>query len=92
MKNQRTLFLWKKPDHSPKKDSENPLVPERRRTAMDLSEVEIRFDNPTGTACGGYPAWGLFLSRVGLSQEIARFIKMNRGPLASMCRSSYSLR
>ena len=82
MKKQRTLFLWKKPDHSPKKDGENPLVPERRRTAMDLSEVEIRFDNPTATACGGYPAWGLFLSRVGLAQEIARFIKMNRGPLA----------
>lgn len=82
MRKQRTLFFRPTPEKSPKKNGENPPVPERRRTAMDLSHVEIRFDNPTATACGGYPTWGLFLDRVGLASEIARHIKMDRGPMA----------
>lgn len=82
MKKQRTLFLHQKPEHSPKKNGDNPLVPDRRHTAIDLGELEIRFDNPTATACGGYPAWGLFLDRIGLAAEFAHHLKMNRGPLA----------
>lgn len=82
MQKQRTLFLRQRPDQSPKKNGDNPLVPDRRHAAIDLAEIELRFDNPTATACGGYPAWGLFVQKTGVTAEIARHIKMNRGPLA----------
>ena len=64
MQTQRTLFFGKKPAKTPKKDGENPPVPERRFTALSPEDIEIRFDNNTATQFGGYPLWGAFLKEV----------------------------
>ena len=82
MRNQRTLFLGRRPARTPKKDGTNPPVPERRFAAIDPNEIEIRFSNRTATQFGGYPLWASFLDEVGLDAGIAQHIKMARGPRA----------
>jgi hypothetical protein len=82
MKNQRTLFFGEKPEATPKKDGENPLVPLRRFRALPVGSFEIRFSNNTVTQFGGYPLWHQFCHSIGLNQDLARHIRMNRGPLA----------
>ena len=54
MSTQRNLFFGKKPAKSPKKDGQNPPVPQRRFLALSPDEVEIRFDNTTVTQFGGW--------------------------------------
>jgi hypothetical protein len=82
MRNQRTLFLGRRPVVTPKKDGTNPPVPERRFAAADPNEIDIRFSNRTATQFGGYPLWASFLDWVGLEAGIASHIKMARGPRA----------
>ena len=82
MRRQRNLFHGRRPDRTPRKDGENPLVPERRFSALSPEEVEIRFNNRTATQFGGYPLLARYLEQVGLSSHLARAIKMNRGPNA----------
>lgn len=82
MRNQRTLFLGRRPVRTPQKDGANPPVPSRRFRAIDPSEIEIRFGNRTVTQFGGYPLWASFLDWVGLEAGIASHIKMARGPQA----------
>jgi hypothetical protein len=82
MRKQRTLFLGRRPAQNPKKDGTNPPVPERRFTAIDPNEIDIRFSNRTATQFGGYPLWAAFLDSVGLSAGLAQHIKMSRGPRA----------
>ena len=82
MLDQRTFFYGKKPAATPKKDGENPLVPDRRfRTPLPES-FEIKFTNETVTQFGGYPLWNEFCHQIGLNQHFARHIRMDRGPLA----------
>lgn len=82
MQRQRTLFFGSRPARAPRKDGENPLVPDRRVGATDPAAIEIRFNNDTATQFGGYPMWAGFLQRVGLNGKLAQHIKMSRGPLA----------
>lgn len=82
MQKQRKLFYHEKPAKTVRKDGTNLLVPDRRHVPIKLADVEVRFDDPAITGCGGYPAWGLFEKRIGLASELASHIKMNRGPLA----------
>ena len=82
MRRQRTLFHGRRPERTPRKDGENPLVPDRRLSALSPDEVEIRFNNRTATQFGGYPLLAGYLKDVGLSAHLARAIKMNRGPNA----------
>lgn len=79
MRRQRTLFHGRRPERTPRKDGENPLVPDRRFSALLPEEVEVRFNSRTATQFGGYPLLARFLDRVGLSTHLARAIKMNRG-------------
>src|SRR6266850_493116 len=82
MKSQRTFFFFKKPAATPRKDGENPLVPDRRFRAPVPDSFEIRFTNQTVTQFGGYPLWNTFCYQIGLNQKLARHIRMERGPLA----------
>ena len=82
MKSQRTFFFHEKPAPTPKKDGENPFVPDRRFRASTPDSFEVRFTNQTVTQFGGYPLWNQFCHRVGLNQKIARHIRMERGELA----------
>jgi hypothetical protein len=82
MRNQRTIFLGRRPVRTPKKDGANPPVPERRFVAVDPNEIDIRFSNQTATQFGGYPLWASFLDWVGLDAGLAHHIKMARGPRA----------
>ena len=82
MKSQRTFFFAEKPASTPKKDGENPLVPDRRFRAPTTDSFEIRFTNQTVTQFGGYPLWNKFCHEIGLNQKLARHIRMERGPLA----------
>ena len=82
MSQQRTLFFGRLPARTPKKDGENPLVPDRRMRALDPTQIEIRFNNPTATQFGGYPLVAGYLKEVGLDSALAQHIKMSRGPLA----------
>ena len=82
MLDQRTFFFGTKPEATPKKDGENPLVPERRFRALSSDSIEIRFTNNTVTQFGGYPLWDQFCRQIGLNQHFARHIRMDRGPLA----------
>ncbi len=82
MKSQRTFFFAEKPAPTPKKDGENPLVPDRRFRAPNPDSFEIRFTNKTVTQFGGYPLWNKFCHEIGLNQKLARHIRMERGPLA----------
>lgn len=82
MKNQRTFFFMAKPAVTPRKDGDNPLVPERRSRAAHPDSFEIRFTNKTVTQFGGYPLWNKFCHEIGLNQKLARHIRMERGPLA----------
>lgn len=82
MKSQRTFFFFKKPSATPRKDGENPLVPDRRFRAPEPDAFEIRFTNRTVTQFGGYPLWDQFCHRVGLNQRLARHVRMERGPFA----------
>ena len=81
MRSQRTFFFGTKPEATPKKDGENPLVPERRSRPSSPESFEIRFTNETVTQFGGYPLWNQFCNDIGLNQHFARHIRMNRGPL-----------
>ena len=65
MLQQRTFFFGTKPEGTPKKDGENPLVPERRFRAMSPDSIEIRFTNNAVTQFGGYPLWNQFCRTVG---------------------------
>lgn len=82
VKSQRTFFFGAKPEWTPKKDGENPLVPDRRFRAPSPDSFEIRFTNTTATQFGGYPLWHQFCHEIGLKQHFARHIRMERGPLA----------
>ena len=82
MLDQRTFFFDTKPEATPKKDGENPLVPQRRFRALSSDSIEIRFTNNTVTQFGGYPLWDQFCREIGLNQHFARHIRMDRGPLA----------
>ena len=82
MRQQRTFFYGEKPEATPKKDGENPLVPERRFRRLSPDAVEIRFTNNTVTQFGGYPLWNQFCHEIGLNQHFARHIRMERGSLA----------
>lgn len=82
MESQRTFFFGKRPEETPKKDGENPLVPFRRFRAAQPDSFEIRFANQSVTQFGGYPLWHQFCHQIGLNQHFARHIRMNRGPLA----------
>ena len=82
MNRQRDLFFGKDSRSTPKKDGENPLVPDRRFRAPPPQSFEIRFTNRTVTQFGGYPLWHRFCHAVGLNQRFARHVRMNRGPLA----------
>jgi len=79
MRKQRTLFMGRIPEKSPKKHGENRPVPQRRFTAVATDQIEVRFSNTTATAFGGYPLWSAFLGRADLDAAFARHIKMNRG-------------
>lgn len=82
MSKQRNLFFGKDSRSTPKKDGENPLVPDRRFRAPPPRSFEIRFTGRTVTQFGGYPLWHRFCHAVGLNQRFARHVRMNRGPLA----------
>jgi hypothetical protein len=82
VRRQRNFFYGRIPARTPRKDGENPLVPERRFCATDPAEVEIRFDNRTATQFGGYPLWAQYMDDLGLDAALASHIKMPRGPLA----------
>lgn len=83
MRKQRSLFLGQRPGRTPRKDGENPLVPERRCRGLNPDQIEIRFNNTTATQFGGFPLLGRFLERMGgLKAGFARHIKMSRGRLA----------
>ena len=82
MESQRTFFFGKKPVATPKKDGDSPLVPDRRFRAPTPDSFEIRFTNKTVTQFGGYPLWHQFCYDIGLNQDLARYIRMERGPLA----------
>jgi len=82
MSRQRNLFFGKDSRSTPKKDGENPLVPDRRFRAPPPRSFEIRFTGRTVTQFGGYPLWHRFCHAVGLNQRFARHVRMNRGPLA----------
>lgn len=82
MISKRTFFFGKKPEATPKKDGENPLVPCRRFRPSSPQSFEIRFTNGTVTQFGGYPLWNQFCHQTGLNQHFAWHIRMNRGPLA----------
>ncbi len=81
MLKQRTFFYGRKPRATPKKDGENPLVPQRRFRAATPDSIEIRFTNNTVTQFGGYPLWNQFCHEIGLNQHFARHIRMDRGAL-----------
>jgi hypothetical protein len=49
--------------------------------ALDPTQIEIRFNNPTATQFGGYPLVAGYLKEVGLDSALAQHIKMSRGPL-----------
>ena len=82
MPSQRNLFYGRLPVRTPRKDGDNPFVPDRRFRGVDPAEIDIRFNNTTATQFGGYPVLARYLDAVGLNQELARHIKMPRGPLA----------
>ena len=82
VKSQRTFFFGEKPEGTPKKDGENPFVPDRRFRAPPPDAFEIRFTNRTVTQFGGYPLWHKFCHEIGLNQHFARHVRMERGPLA----------
>lgn len=82
MSSQRTFFYGRKPEATPKKDGENPLVPDRRFRTPTPDCFEIRFTNRTVTQFGGYPLWNRFCHGIGLNQRFARHLRMDRGPLA----------
>jgi hypothetical protein len=82
VRKQRNLFYGRKPRQTPRKDGENPLVPDRRFRPTDPGEIEVRFDNRTATQFGGYPLWARYLDDLGLDAALASHIKMSRGPLA----------
>ena len=82
MLNRRTFFFGTKPEATPKKDGENPLVPQRRFRALSPDSIEIRFTNNTVTQFGGYLLWDQFCQEIGLNQHFARHIRMDRGPFA----------
>ena len=79
---QRTFFFGEKQEETPPKDGENPLVPDRRFRAPSPDDFEIRFTNNTVTQFGGYPLWHQFCHRIGLNQDLARAVRMDRGPNA----------
>jgi hypothetical protein len=81
MASQRTFFFGKKPEATPRKDGDNPLVPLRRFRAPAPDSFEIRFSNKTVTQFGGYPLWHQFCAGIGLNQSLARHVRMERGPL-----------
>jgi len=82
MPTQRNLFFGKRPARTPKKDGQNPPVPQRRFPAFSPQEIEIRFDNTTATQFGGYPLWDAFLQELKLDGRLASHIKMDRGAKA----------
>lgn len=82
MRRQRSLFHGQIPARTPKKDGDNPLVPDRRFAVLDPAEIEIRFDCGTLTQFGGYPLWARYLDDVGLDAALASHVKMPRGALA----------
>lgn len=82
MKNQRTFFFYEKPALTPRKDGENPLVPERRFRPSHPDSFELRFTNNTVTQFGGYPLWNKFCHEIGLNQRLARHVRMERGAIA----------
>ena len=61
------FFFDTKPEATPKKDGENPLVPQRRFRALSSESIEIRFTNNTVTQFGGYPLWDQFCREIGLN-------------------------
>jgi hypothetical protein len=79
---QRTLFFGERQEQTPRKDGENPLVPDRRFRAPNPDQFEIRFTNKTVTQFGGYPLWHQFCHKLGLNQDLARSVRMERGPNA----------
>jgi hypothetical protein len=79
---QRTFFFGEKQEQTPPKDGENPLVPDRRFRAPSPDAIEIRFTNNTVTQFGGYPLWHQFCYKIGLNQDLARAVRMDRGPNA----------
>jgi hypothetical protein len=82
VRKQRTLFYGRIPAQTPRKDGDNPLVPDRRFRATDAGEIEIRFNNSTVTQFGGYALWAQYLDDLGLNAALASHIKMSRGPMA----------
>ena len=82
MKRQRSMFFGKKPRRTPKKDGANPPVPERRRAAMSVRDLDVRFDNDTATQFGGYPLRHAYATEIGLDAKLAQRLKLARGPNA----------
>lgn len=79
MKPQRTLFFGERQIGTPRKDGENPLVPDRRFRAPSCDSFEIRFTNNTVTQFGGYALWHQFCHNIRLNQQLARAVRMDRG-------------
>ena len=82
MRKQRSLFHGRIPARTPRKDGDNPLVPDRRFAGVAPDAIEIRFNNATATQFGGYPLLARYLDDLGLNAALASHIKMPRGPLA----------
>ncbi|MFQ5655469.1 MAG: hypothetical protein ACE5GW_12160 [Planctomycetota bacterium] len=82
MRKRRTIFYGRRADRTPKKDGDNPWVPERRGEPLPHEEVHLRFSNRTVTQFGGYLLWHEFCQKIGLQARLARHIRMSRGPLA----------
>ena len=82
MRKQRSLFHGRIPARTPRKDGDNPLVPDRRGAAVASDAIEIRFNNATVTQFGGYPLVARYLDDLGLNAALASHVKMSRGPLA----------
>jgi len=79
MRRQRTTLFGKKPRNTPKKDGSNPPVPERRRAALRVEDLDIRFNNDTATQFGGYPLWHAYATEIGLDAKLAQHLKLTRG-------------
>lgn len=82
LKKRRTCFYGVKSRNTPKKDGDNPLVPNRRFGATEEKAVNVRFTNNTVTEFGGYLLWHTFCQKIAINQRLARHVRMQRGPLA----------
>jgi hypothetical protein len=78
----RTIFYGKKAVHTPKKDGDNPWVPDRRGEPLETEDIKMRFSNNTVTQFGGYLVWHEFCQKIGIKQRLARHVRMERGSLA----------